>query len=125
MPHLLQQAVELCYLAVGQADVGEHLLVQDLCRPFDGSPAGPGDDRQGRPAVGGMTLALDQSLGLQAVDCARDARGMDLQADAELAERQLTVPREREQTQQLEAREREVERGQLLPPVRAAPAGPA
>ena len=87
MPHLLQQAVELCDLPIGQAEVGEHLLVQDLRRPFDRPPAGPGDDRQRRPTVGGMALALDQSLGLQPVDCARDARGMNLEADPELAER--------------------------------------
>ena len=90
MPHLLQQAVELPDLPIGQTDVGEHLLVQDLRRTFDRPPAGPGDGRQRRPTVGGMTLALDESLGLQAVDCARDARGMHLQADPQLAERQLT-----------------------------------
>ena len=39
MPHLLQQAVELCDLPIGQAQVGEHLLVQDLRRPFDRPPA--------------------------------------------------------------------------------------
>ena len=91
MPHLFQQPVELCDLPIGQADVGEHPIVQDLRRLFDPPPAGPGDDRQCGPTVGGMTLALHQSLGLQPIDCTRDARGMDLEADPQLAERQLTV----------------------------------
>ena len=49
-------------------------------------------------------MPLDESLGLQPIDRARDARGVDLEADAQLAERQLAVAGEREQTQQLEAR---------------------
>ena len=39
MPHLVQQAVELGDLPLGQTDVGEHLVVQHLrspVRPYGG-----------------------------------------------------------------------------------------
>ena len=71
MSHLVQQAVELLDFPLGEADVDEHLVVQHFGRPLDRTAAGPGDDRQRRPSVGGVSVALDEPLGLQSIDRAR------------------------------------------------------
>ena len=89
----------------------------------DRGPAGVGDRRERGPPVVGVGAALDQPVALEAVDGVGDAGRMDLEALADLAERQGAGPGEVQQRQRLEPRERQAERRQRLVDASAAGSG--
>src|SRR2546426_232493 len=63
-------------LAEQRADLGLE-LVGDACQSrMDGAPRAR-DDHAHDPPVGGVTAALDQTLGLQAVEVADERRALD------------------------------------------------
>ena len=73
-----------------------------------------GDLGERRAAVLGVRDAAHETVGLELVDDVRDARAVDLEALADLAERQRAGARERQQHERLVAREREAERAEQL-----------
>ena len=93
---------------VGDADVGEDVVVQCHGRVLNRGAAEIGDLHQRGAAVGGVRQPCHQAVCLQPPDCVGDAGDVHLQPVGRLGDRQRAVAAERQQPQQLVAGEAEV-----------------
>ena len=101
-------------LALRDADVGEHLLVERDGGVLDGRAAQVGDLHQRGSAVGRVRHALHQLVGFQPADRVGDAGDVHLQPVGCLGDRQRPAAAECQQSQQLEPGKAQIVRPQRI-----------